>query len=79
MIEIDGSEKSGSGTLVRDAASFCALARENLRIRNIRAKRPNPGLRAQHLKTLEAVAQLCGGRLSGAAVGSTEIAIFRGA
>jgi RNA 3'-terminal phosphate cyclase (ATP) len=78
MIEIDGSEKSGSGTLVRDAASFCALRRENLRIRNIRAKRPNPGLRAQHLKALEAVAQLCNGRLTGAAVGSKDVSFFPG-
>lgn len=73
MIEIDGSQKSGSGTIVRDAVPFAILLRENLRIRNIRAKRDKPGLRPQHLKALQASVQLCGGGVEGAEVSSGEI------
>jgi len=73
MLEIDGSEQSGSGTIVRDAVPFCILIGQEIHLKNIRAKRDKPGLRAQHLKALEAAANLCGGKLSGGTVGSKEI------
>jgi RNA 3'-terminal phosphate cyclase (ATP) len=72
MIQIDGSRKSGSGTIVRDATAFCILRGEGLRVKNIRAKRPKPGLRAQHLKALEACTRICMGELKGASLGSKE-------
>lgn len=72
MIEIDGSRKSGSGTIVRDCISFSVLAGKDIHLTNIRAKRSKPGLRPQHLKGLEACAQICQGRLEGAAVGAKE-------
>jgi RNA 3'-terminal phosphate cyclase (ATP) len=78
MIEIDGSEHSGSGTMVRDAIPFCILTGQEIRLRNIRAKRDKPGLRPQHLKALEAAANLCGGELSGGTVGSREIRFHPG-
>lgn len=73
MIEIDGSQKSGSGTILRDSVPFSVLTGEELHMTNIRAKRSKPGLRPQHLKAAEACAAVCGGRLEGASVGSTEI------
>jgi len=74
MTEIDGSRKSGSGTIVRDAVSLSALAAQDLHLTNIRAKRlPKPGLRAQHLRGIEAIAELCQGRLEGASIGAREI------
>ena len=73
MLEIDGSEYSGSGTIVRDAIPFCILKGQAIHLRNIRAKRDKPGLRPQHLKVLEAAASLCGGKLVGGTVGSKEI------
>ena len=73
MLEIDGSEQSGSGTIVRDAVPFCILTGQEIHLRNIRAKRDKPGLRPQHLKVLEAAASLCGGKLDGGTVGSKEI------
>lgn len=79
MIEIDGSRKSGSGTIVRDAVSLAALAVQDLHLTNIRAKRlPKPGLRAQHLRGIEAIAELCRGRLEGAVIGGREIRFFPG-
>jgi RNA 3'-terminal phosphate cyclase (ATP) len=73
MLEIDGSEQSGSGTIVRDAVPFCILTGQEIHLRNIRAKRDKPGLRPQHLKVLQAAASLCEGELSGGTVGSKEI------
>lgn len=76
MIEMDGSQKSGSGTIVRDAVSFSILIKRSLRLKNIRAKRDKPGLRAQHLKGIEASAQICEGQVGGLTIGSKEI-IFK--
>jgi RNA 3'-terminal phosphate cyclase (ATP) len=73
MIEIDGSEKSGSGTIVRDAVPFSILMGEEIHLHNIRAKRDKPGLRPQHLKAMEAAAEISEGRLVGGKVGSREI------
>jgi RNA 3'-terminal phosphate cyclase (ATP) len=73
MTEIDGGQKSGSGTIVRDAVPYSILMGEGIRLYNIRTKRDKPGLRPQHLKAMEAAAQVCGGFLEGGAVGSKEI------
>ena len=78
MLEIDGSQHSGSGTIVRDAVPFCILMEEEIHLRNIRAKRDKPGLRPQHVKVLEAAAELCGGKLDGGTVGSKEIRFHPG-
>lgn len=76
MIEIDGREKSGSGTIVRLAVSLCAILGEELYLRNIREGRDKPGLRPQHKQVVIACADLCGGRVENAEVGSREI-VFR--
>ena len=73
MIYIDGSAKSGSGTLVRYAIALSSLLGEELHINNIRAKRDKPGLRPQHLASVRACAQMCGARVEGAVVNSREI------
>ena len=73
MIEIDGNQKSGSGTIVRDVVPFSILVGQEIHLKNIRAKRDNPGLRPQHLKAIEASAQICRGQLEGAAIDSMEI------
>jgi RNA 3'-terminal phosphate cyclase (ATP) len=73
MIEIDGSQKSGSGTIVRFAVGLAALLGEPLHLTSIRAKREKPGLRPQHLKAVQALKQICQGSLEGGKVGSAEI------
>lgn len=73
MITLDGSLKSGSGTIVRDAVPFSVLTGEDLHLTNIRGRRQKPGLRAQHLRGIEATAHICEGSLEGAAIGSKEI------
>jgi len=73
MIHIDGSQKSGSGTIVRFAVGLATLLEEELHLNNIRAKREKPGLRPQHLKAVEALQQICHGTLDGGEIGSGEI------
>lgn len=73
MIEIDGSAKSGSGTILRYAMALSSLFGEALHITNIRAKRDKPGLRPQHLASVKACAQLCHAKVEGANVNSKEL------
>jgi len=76
MIELDGSQHSGSGTLVRFSVAFAALLGEPLRLVNARARRPKPGLRAQHVAAVRACAELCGATLEGVEVGARTF-VFR--
>ncbi len=73
MLYIDGSQKSGSGTIVRTSVALATLLSKELYIGNVRAKRSKPGLRAQHLEAVRTCALLCGGTLEGAEVGSREV------
>ena len=73
MILIDGGAKSGSGTIVRYAVALASLLGQEIKIQNIRARRDKPGLRAQHLKVIQACQEMCHSALSNAEVGSREI------
>jgi RNA 3'-terminal phosphate cyclase (ATP) len=76
VLEIDGSQYSGSGTIVRQAVAFAALTGTAIHIHNVRVKRPKPGLRRQHAQAVEAVRQLVDGSTEGVAVGAREF-VFR--
>jgi len=65
MIELDASYGEGGGQLVRTAVALAALTGKRLRVANVRAGRPRPGLAAQHLAALRAVAALCDARCEG--------------
>ena len=73
MITIDGGAKSGSGTIVRYSVALASLLGKEIRIQNIRARRDKPGLRAQHLKVVQACQEMCHGLVENATVGSKEI------
>ncbi len=70
---IDGAHGEGGGQIVRTATTLAALTGRPVRIINIRAKRRNPGLAAQHLTAVRALAALCGGELHGDALGATRL------
>lgn len=78
MIEIDGSFGSGGGQILRTACALAAVTKKPCHIFNIRAKRPKPGLMPQHLLGLQALAQLCRGRLEGDELSSEEINFYPG-
>ncbi len=73
MLEIDGSYGEGGGQLVRTAVALSAVTGKEIRVKNIRKNRPNPGLKQQHLKALETAAKICEARVSGLFPGSTEL------
>jgi RNA 3'-terminal phosphate cyclase (ATP) len=73
MITIDGGAKSGSGTIVRYSVALASLLGEEIKIENIRAGRDKPGLRAQHLKVVQACQEMCRGVVDNAVMGSKEI------
>ena len=73
MIEIDGSQYSGSGTIVRQAVAFSALTGKPVHILNARAKRDKPGLRRQHMRVIEAITELTNGTAKGVCEGSQEL------
>ncbi|MFH0890049.1 MAG: RNA 3'-terminal phosphate cyclase [Candidatus Aenigmatarchaeota archaeon] len=76
MITIDGSRGEGGGQLLRTSVALPALTGKPCRIINIRANRPNPGLREQHLQGILAVAKFCGGRVKNAELGATQIEFY---
>jgi RNA 3'-terminal phosphate cyclase (ATP) len=73
MIEIDGSQKSGSGTILRISIALSAIKQEPLHIFNIRYNRKKPGLRPQHLQSVKTAAKLCNAKIKGAKLDSTEL------
>ncbi len=73
MLEIDGSRKSGSGTILRISLALSGILGEPLHIYNIRRKRSKPGLRPQHLESVLTAAKICGAEVKGAEVNSTEL------
>lgn len=72
-MEVDGNQKSGSGTILRLSIAMAAILNEPLHIRNIRLKRPEPGLRPQHLEAVLTAAKLCNADVKGATLGSKEL------
>jgi RNA 3'-phosphate cyclase len=73
MIEIDGSQKSGSGTILRLSVAVSAITKQPLHICNIRQNRPQPGLKHQHLEAVLTAAKLCNAKVEGATLGSREL------
>ena len=79
MIRIDGTYGEGGGQIIRTAIALAAITGEEVEIENIRANRPNPGLSAQHLHAVKAVAKLSGGRTEGLELRSTRLKFAPGA
>jgi len=73
MLEIDGSQKSGSGTILRLSIALAGILNEPLHIYNIRQRRSQPGLRPQHLEAVLTAAKICNAETKGATLGSREL------
>jgi len=73
FLEIDGSFGEGGGAILRLGAGFSVLCNQPVKITNIRANRPKPGLRLQHLLGLQTLANLTNSTLSECKIGSKEV------
>jgi RNA 3'-terminal phosphate cyclase (ATP) len=78
MIIVDGSFGEGGGQILRTSLTLSALTGKPLDIQNIRANRSQPGLRAQHLTAVNAIAKITGAELKGAELNTSRVQIFPG-
>ena len=73
MLVLDGSYGEGGGQILRTALTLSLLTGRPFRLINIRAGRPRPGLRPQHLACVRGAARLAGAEVEGDGRGSLEI------
>ena len=73
IIAIDGSKGEGGGQILRLALALSSITRKPFKIEKIRSGRPKPGLQAQHLTSVNALAHLTNAAVEGANLGSTEL------
>ncbi len=73
MITVDGSRGEGGGQIIRTAVGLSAVTQEPVEIRDIRAGRPQPGLKQQHITAIGAVGELCDAHVEGNVLGSKEL------
>ena len=73
MIELDGSFGEGGGALVRTALALSAYTGKSFEVKNIRAGRKVPGLKAQHLSAIEILKELCDAKTNEIAIGTTSL------
>lgn len=71
---IDGAYGEGGGQILRTSLALAAITGRAVRIERIRAGRPKPGLAAQHLTAVRALAALSNAALEGDALGSRHLA-----
>lgn len=73
MIHIDGSLGEGGGQVLRTSLALSIVTGQAVSITNIRAKRPKPGLRPQHLSAVKAACEISKGECEGASIGSRSL------
>lgn len=78
MVKIDGSYGEGGGQILRTALALSAILGKPVEVHNIRAGRKNPGLQAQHLCAVKALAQISGAKVEGAEPGSQSLRFIPG-
>lgn len=75
---IDGSYGEGGGQILRSALALSAITGRPVQIENIRAGRKNPGLAAQHLTGVRALAAVCQAGVTGDRPGSQKLTFVPG-
>lgn len=75
---IDGNYLEGGGQILRTSLALSALANKGFTIEGIRQRRPQPGLKAQHLCAIRAMEQICSAKVSNAAIGSSKVTFMPG-
>ena len=73
LLHIDGSLGEGGGQILRTALALAVLLQQPVKIDNIRANRPKPGLKTQHLAGVVALGRIAAAEAKGARKHSTEL------
>lgn len=73
-LTIDGSQGEGGGQVLRSALTLSVITGRAIHITNIRSGRTKPGLRPQHLKSVDAAAAVSKAQVDGAALNATALA-----
>src|SRR3989344_648371 len=73
FIELDCSEGTGGGQIIRTALALSVLLEKPVHLSNIRAGRESPGLKPQHLTAVKALATISNAETKGDFLQSTEI------
>lgn len=76
MIELDGSRGEGGGQVLRAALSLSMVTGRPFRVTDVRAGRPNPGLRRQHLAAVRGATEISGADVDGDRLGARTL-LFR--
>ncbi len=79
MLQIDGALGEGGGQVLRSALALALITGTPFRLVNIRARRPKPGLMAQHLNAVRAAAKIAAAQVEGARLGSGVLTFAPGA
>jgi RNA 3'-terminal phosphate cyclase (ATP) len=72
-IELDGSFGEGGGQILRTSLTLSLVTGRPFHLRNVRARRPKPGLHPQHLMCVRAAARIGGATVRGDRLGSTDL------
>jgi RNA 3'-phosphate cyclase len=73
MIHIDGAQGEGGGQILRSSLTLSILTGKPVTLTNIRARRPRPGLMAQHLNAVLAAAAVGKARVEGGELHSVSL------
>lgn len=73
MLDLDGSLGEGGGQILRTSLALSLITRKPFHLCNIRARRPKPGLQAQHLMSVQAAAAIGQANVRGATLGSGDL------
>jgi RNA 3'-terminal phosphate cyclase (ATP) len=73
LVRILGDMLEGGGQIIRTSIALSALTGEEVEIVNVRGKRSPPGLKAQHVTGIRAVAAISEAEVEGLEVGSMRL------
>jgi RNA 3'-phosphate cyclase len=72
-VELDGSFGEGGGQILRTSLALSLVTGRPFHLRNVRARRPKPGLQPQHLMSVRAAAEIGRAAVRGAFLHSTDL------